>query len=163
MPRIYSQASTLSAQRPSKMSTSPKKAEDGGRRISVGSVAVRPAKEIKEELERACRHDRRVLSTPIPRPTSGAPHRFFISQRPPLPAPPPCRQADVGPAASPAERRAAAAAISVRVREDTEAVIGPLRDLAASSSATPRPASPERASDDYYDLAKWRRWHARWN
>ena len=111
----------------------------------LGSVAIRPASETMEELERACRHNRRIISSPIPRPISGTPHRFYIVQRPPLPVPPPCRQADMGPAPSDAERRYSAAAVAARVREDTEAVIGPLRDIAAS----PRPASPEREWDDY--------------
>ena len=129
----------------------------------LSSVTVRPASDREEEFRRACRRDRLVVSTPIPRPASGSPHQFYITQGPPLPTPPPRHTADVGPAASDADRRVRAAAISARVRAETEEVIRPLRDLAASASAAPRQDLPPREENDHYDLAKWGRRYARWH
>ena len=134
-------------------------AKESGRREEggVGKRRRRPRKETLEELERLCRHDRRVVSTPIPRPASGSLTKFFVVQRPPLPAPLPSRHlADVGPTSCDAERRVLAAARAARIDEYTEAVI---EDIAAES--TSRPASPVR-EDDHYGLAKFRRWSVRW-
>ena len=141
--------------------SSPKKAE-GVRRVLLGSVTRRPAEETRAELDRACRHDRQVIATPIPRPPSGAPGRFWIAQRPPLP-PPPRHTADVGPDIPDAERRVRAAAISARAREATEEYLRPLLEEAASASAAPKRGSPPREVDDHYDLAKWGRRYSRWN
>ena len=127
----------------------------------VGSVARRPAEEIVEELEELCCHDRRVVSAPIPRPASGTPHRFWIGQGPPLPAPPP-RQ-PINPAIPDTVRRVQAAAISARAREATEQYLRPLLEEAASTSAAPKQGSPPREADDHYDLAKWGRRLSRWN
>ena len=134
------------------------------RRIICGAVAVRPAEETRAELERACLQDREVLATPIPQPASGAPFKFFVVRRPPLPAPPPLHpRADEGPAASTAERNAAAAGIAAAVGEETEATIRPLLRIAATAtSATPRSAAPEE-TDDPYNLRRWRRWSVRWD
>ena len=129
----------------------------------MGSVAVCPAKDTEEVLERACRRDRQIVSTPIPRPASGSPHRFWIYQGPPLPAPPPRHTTYVDPAASDAERKVRAAAIAACVRTETEEFIRPLKDLAASASTAPKPSSPPRRDDDPYDLAKWGRRYSRWN
>ena len=87
----------------------PKKAEDV-RRVVLGSVVRCPKEETLEELRRLCRHDRRVVSSPIPRPASGTPHRFWVRQGPPLPTPPP-RRAPNNPAPSDDERRVQAAAM----------------------------------------------------
>ena len=141
--------------------SSPKK-QEGARKVVLGSVARRPAEEIVEELEELSRHDRRLLSTPIPRPASGSPGRFFIAQRPPLP--PPRRPINpVIPDVPDAVRRVQAAAISARAREATEMYLRPLLEEAASASAAPRQKSPPREKDDHYDLAKWGRRLSRWN
>ena len=140
------------------MST-PKKAEDV-RRVVLGSVVRRPKEETLEELRRLCCHDRRVVSSPIPRPASGTPHRFWVGQGPPLPTPPP-RHAPINPAPSDDERRVQAAAMSARARRETEEYLRPL--LEASSNAAPRRESPPRDVDDHYDLAKWGRRLTKWN
>ena len=133
------------------------------RRVSCGAVAVRPAEEIRAELERACQQDRRVIATPIQQPALGTPVKFYIIRRPPLPAPPPRRaHDDDGPAASTAERRTATADIAARVDREVEAAIAPLRRI-ASMSAAPRPAAPEDETEDHYDLRRWRRWSAKWD
>ena len=137
--------------------------EAEGVRVLLGSVTRRPAEETRAELERACRHDRQVIATPIPRPPSGAPARFWVAQRPPLPTPPPRHTADVGPDIPDSERRVRAAAISARAREATEEYLRPLLEEAASASAAPKRGSPPREVDDHYDLAKWGRRYSRWN
>ena len=130
--------------------------------IIMGGVAVRPASDREEEFRRACHRDRAIVSSPIPRPASGAPHRFWVCQGPLLPTPPP-RHAPINPATSDDERRVEAAAISACVRRETDDVIRPLLEVAASSSAAPKPVSPPRSVDDHYDLAKWGRRLTRWN
>ena len=132
------------------------------RKVVLGSVAVRPADEVRADLERACRRDRQTLATPIPPPASGTPFTFSIVRRPPLPAPPPCRTADVGPAASAAERREMAAGMAATIREDTEAAIQPLRRDATATSPTSRPAAPDDPEDPY-NLRRWRRWSVWWD
>ena len=126
----------------------------------LGGVAARPASDREAEFFEACRSDRRKLSTPIPRPASGTPHRFWVGQGPSLPTPPPRRE-PINPAPSDDERRVQAAAMSARVREETEKLLRPL--LEASSAAAPRGESPPRDPDDHYDLAKWGRRLTRWN
>ena len=122
----------------------------------MGGVTVRPASDREEEFRRACRRDRLVLASPIPRPASGSPARFWVTQRPPLPAPPPRHMADVGPAPSDAEGRIRAAAISARVRAQTEEVIKPLRRIAeAAAQPASQSATPESTAEDPYDLARW--------
>ena len=162
MPTVFSWQATLSARHPSNMSASPKKAESARRIVVLGSVAVRPANETRAELQRACDQDRKTLATPIPPPTSGTPTTFSIVRRPPLPAPPPRRTADVGPVASAAERRQMVAGMAVKIKNETEAVIEPLRRNATAAPPASRPAAP-RGEDDPYDLAKWRRWSLQWN
>ena len=134
------------------------------RRFFCRTVAVRPASEVRAEIERACRQDRKTLATPIPQLASGTPSSFTIVRRPPLPAPPPCRtQTDEGPAASTAERRRIVAGMAAAIKTDTEAAIQPLRRIAATAaSSTSRPAAPEEA-DDHYDLRRWRRWSLKWD
>ena len=134
------------------------------KKVFCGAVAIRPADKTRAELERACRQDREVLATPIPQPASGAPFKFFIVRRPPLPAPPPShQQADVGPAASTAERRRTVAGIAAAVDKETEATIQPLLRIAATAASTTlRSAAPEEA-EDHYDLRRWRRRLAKWD
>ena len=154
---LNAQRSTLNAQCTTPRLMLSKKTGEKKGVVMMESVAVRPARETREELERLCRHDRRVVSTPIPRPASGSLTKFFVVQRPPLPAPLPSRHlADVGPTSCDAERRVLAAARAARIDEYTEAVI---EDIAAES--TSRPASPVR-EDDHYGLAKFQRWSVRW-
>ena len=81
----------------------------------VGGVTVRPASDREGELLRACHDDRIKLSTPIPRPASGTPHRFWIGQGPPIPAPSQRRPINpVAPGTPDDARRVQAAAISAR-------------------------------------------------
>ena len=155
MPSVFSHSST---RRPTPLAMSQKQSP---RIVVLGSVAKRPAAEVRAELARACQQDRETISTPIPRPASGCPIKFFIVQRPPLPTPPP-RYAPADPWISSAVRREEAAKRSAAIEEHTEAVIAPLR-RAAGVSAAPRPASPEREWDDHYNLAKWNRWSTRWS
>ena len=129
----------------------------------MGGVTVRPASDRDDDFRRACRRDRLVVATPIPHPTSGAPHRFWIYQGPPLPSPPPCPTPYVSPEVMDEERRVSAAAMSARVQRETEEYLRPLLEIAASSAAAPRPVSPPRSSEDHYDLAKWGRRLSRWN
>ena len=157
MPSVFSYSST---RRPTPLTMSQKKSP---RIVVLGSVAKRPANEVRAELARACQQDRETISTPIPRPASGCPTKFVIVQRPPLPAPPPrYAPADPLPAISSAVRREEAARRMATIEEETEAAVAPLRRVAGVSAA-PRPASPEREWDDHYDLAWWRRWSTRWS
>ena len=136
--------------------TTPRKVESGKRKVVLGTVAVRPADKVYEELRRACRHDRQLLSTPIPRPASGSPASFFVTQGPPLPAPPPSRKADVGPAPLVAERKANIASVKARVQRETEEVIRPLRRIAEEAAPSASwSAAPERTAQDPYDLRRW--------
>ena len=144
--------------------SSPGKTKGRGETVVVGGVTVRPASDREGEFLRACRDDRRKLSTPIPRPASGTPHRFWIGQGPPLPAPPPRRPINpVIPDIPDTVRRVQAAAISARAREATEQYLRPLLEEAASASVAPKRGSPPREADDHYDLAKWGRRLSRWN
>ena len=130
--------------------------------VRCGSVRARPAAETDAILNDACRRDRAKIAAPIPRPASGTPHRFWVSQGPPLPAPPP-RRAPINPAPSDSERHVQAAAISARAREANERYLRPLLEEAASTAAAPREKSPPRKDDDHYDLARWSRRYSRWN
>ena len=133
------------------------------RKVFCGTVAVRPADEVRAELERACRKDRKTLATPIPRPASGTPSRFSIVKRPPLPAPPLShQQADVGPASSDAERRITVAGIAAAVGRDSEATIRPLLGIAATAAPTTS-WSVAPGEDDHHDLRRWRRWSMKWD
>ena len=128
--------------------------EQGARKVWVGSVARRPVAEVLEEMEVLAREDRRTVSTPIP-PAPRPPGRFYVTRRPPLPPPPP-----INPYAPDTPDRALvirAAAVSARAHQEAEAWILAEADAAA---AVPREASPPRAANDHYDLAKWsrRRW-----
>ena len=66
------------------------------------------------------------------------------------------------PAASTADRKAAAAERAAAVKIDSEAAIAPLLRIAAMTAAR-----PERAArvdvEDHYNLRRWSRWSARWN
>ena len=130
--------------------------------VVLRGVTVRPAGDREEEFAAACRSDRRKISRPFPRPTSGTPHRFWIEQGPKLPTPPPRRE-PINPAIPDGERLVRAAAISARAREETERYLQPLLEEAASAAAAPRQESPPRKIDDVYDLAKWSRRYSRWN
>ena len=125
------------------------------------TVTARPADEVRADLERACRQDREILATPIPKPASGAPFSFYIVWGPPLPSAPPQRRArvDEGPAASTAERKAAAASRAAAVGRATEAAL--LR--VAATSAAPRSTAPKEEAEDHYDLRRWRRWSVEWD
>ena len=129
-------------------------------RVTVcGTVAARPADEVRAELERACRQDRKVIGTPIPKPASGAPFGFRIVTRPPLPSAPPPRDArdDVGPKASSAQREAATASRAAAVQVASEVAIAPLLRVAAMS------AEPNADIEDHYNLRWWRRWSPEWD
>ena len=125
----------------------------------VRGSTVRPASDREEELAEACRNDRRRISTPIPRPTSGTPHHFWVSHGPKLPSPPAHRM-PINPVAPDAERVVRAAAVSARARVENEEFLRPLLEEAALAANAPIRKSPPRAADDYYDLARWsrRRW-----
>ena len=125
-------------------------------------VRVRPASDRLEEFAAASCDDRRRMSTPFPRPSSGTPHRFWIEQGPKLPTPPP-RRMPINPAVPDVERQVRAAAISARARDANERYLRPLLEEAASAAAAPREQSPPRADDDHYDLARWSRRYSRWN
>ena len=129
------------------------------RTVFCGAVAVRPADETRAELECACRRDRRIIATPIPEPASGAPFRFKLVTRPTLQNAPTPRHVriDVYPAASTAEREAAAASRAAAVKVASEAAIAPLLRVAAVSAA------PRADVEDPYDLRRWRRWNAVWD
>ena len=131
--------------------------------VLCGAIAVRPADEVRAELERACRRDRKTIATPIPKPATGAPLSFRIVQGPPLPSAPPPRHAQVDqfPAASTAKREAAAADMTAAIKRASEAAIAPLLRI-ATVSAAPRSAAPKE-TEDHYDLRRWRRWSARWD
>ena len=120
------------------------------------SVTVRPASDREEEFAAACREDRRKLSTPFPRPTSGTPPRFWIEQGPKLPTPPP-RRMPINPAVPDDVRTVRAAAVSARALQEREDY---LMAEANKHAARPRTPSPPRDAEDWYDLAKWnrRRW-----
>ena len=144
--------------------SSPKKAEVRRGAVLVGGVTVRPASDREEEFIRACRDDRIKLSTPIPRPASGTPHKFWIGRGPPIPAPPQRRPINPIALDIPDDaRRIQAAAISARARDANKRYLRPLLEEAASAAAAPREQSPPRADDDHYDLARWSRRYSRWN
>ena len=130
--------------------------------VVLRGATVSPASDREEELASACRDDRRKISTPIPRPTSGTPHRFWVSHGPKLPTPPPRRE-PINPVIPDAVQSVRAAAISARAREETEEYLRPLLEEAASAAAAPKQRSPPREADDHYDLAKWGRRLSRWN
>ena len=123
--------------------------------VFSGTVAARPADEVRADLERACRRDREILATPIPKPASGAPFSFNIVRGPLLPSAPPPRRArvDEGPTASTAERKAAAASRAAAVSRATEAVLAPLLRVAATSAA-PMSTAPKEEAEDHYDLRR---------
>ena len=120
----------------------------------MGGVARRPTAEVLEEMEVLAREDRKKLSTPIP-PAPRPPGRFSITRRPPLPTPE--RINPYIPDSPDRARIAQAAAVSARAHSELEAH---LLAEANAAAAVPREASPPRADDEFYDLAKWarRRW-----
>ena len=120
----------------------------------LGGVAVRPASDREEEFFRACREDRRVISTPIPRPASGSPGKFFIIRDPPIPAPPPGSiKAGVNPASG-AERRFVATIRTTAIEEQMQAVV---KEIDAETASAPRGESPV-CGDDVFGLTTHRRW-----
>ena len=136
--------------------SSPRKTEERGEAVVVGGVAVRPASDREGEFLRACRDDRRKLSTPIPRPASGTPHRFWIGQGPPLPAPPPRRPINpVIPDIPDTVRRVQVAAIrSSRIQDHMQATV---REIEAEEASAPRRKSPVRGTD-HFGLTTHRPW-----
>ena len=54
------------------------------------------------------------------------------------------------------------AGLAVKIRNETEAVIEPLRRSATAAPPASRPVAP-RGEDDPYDLARWRRWSLKWD
>ena len=134
-----------------------KKDAGARKRVWVGGVARRPVADVVEEMEVLAREDRRALTAPIP-PAPRPPGRFYITQRPPLPSPPPINP--YVPDTPDRARLLRAAAISARARQEVNDVIRPLMEEADAAAAAPREASPPRDAKDYFDLARWsrRRW-----
>ena len=131
--------------------------------VVLRGVTVRPASDREEEFAAACREDRRKLSTPFPRPTSGTPPRFWVEQGPKLPTPPP-RRMPINPVVPDNGRTIQAAAVSARALQEQRKASQEREEWllaeADKHAARPRTPSPPRDPEDWFDLAKWnqQRW-----
>ena len=150
----------LSRCSPSTAMSSPKR--EGKAKVFVGSVVRRPKQEILEEMAALARQDREKLGTPIPpapRPQTG---RFSIIRRPPLPRPPPINPVTPDSPELPLDVRAAAVRAQARQEERKASLEREewLRAWAYEHAARPRPPTPPRDAEDFYDLAKFnvQRW-----
>ena len=138
------------------------------RTVTCGTVAVRLASETRAEFEEACRRDRATIATPIPKPATGTPFTFTLTQRPPLQNAPPPRHArlDEVPATTTAQWRKAAAKRAAAVEKDSAAVIAPLMRVAGASAAPAQARHSVEAKEkevDHYNLKRWARWRVRWD